>query len=205
MSENRYGEKREESETGMKLQNCETQESENKVQESTNEQIKDMGQVVLNSNSRKHKVELLTIIGEVEGHESAPSHSKTTKYEHVLPKLAIIEDDEEIEGLLILLNTVGGDVEAGLAIAEMIASLSIPTVSLVLGRRTFYRSSDGRICGLFFRSTKCYDGDPSGTFQWYVYRSGSDLPEYGENSGPYHYIYFRTLQSISETSGRADA
>ena len=92
-----------------------------------------MGQVVLNSNSRKHKVELLTIIGEVEGHESAPSHSKTTKYEHVLPKLAIIEDDEEIEGLLILLNTVGGDVEAGLAIAEMIASLSIPTVSLVLG------------------------------------------------------------------------
>ena len=97
MSENRYGEKREESETGMKLQNCETQESENKVQESTNEQIKDMGQVVLNSNSRKHKVELLTIIGEVEGHESSPSHSKTTKYEHVLPKLAIIEDDEEIE------------------------------------------------------------------------------------------------------------
>ena len=73
------------------------------------------------------------MIGEIEGHESAPSHSKTTKYEHVLPKLALIEDDEEIEGLLILLNTVGGDVEAGLAIAEMIASLSIPTVSLVLG------------------------------------------------------------------------
>ena len=133
MSENRYGEKREEAETGMKLQICETQESENKVQESTNEQIKDMGQVVLNSNSRKHKVELLTIICEVEGHESAPSHSKTTKYEHVLPKLAIIEDDEEIEGLLILLNTVGGDLEAGLANAEMIATLSIPTVSLVLG------------------------------------------------------------------------
>ena len=64
---------------------------------------------------------------------SAPSHSKTTKYEHVLPKLAMIEDDQSIEGLLILLNTVGGDVEAGLAIAEMIASLSKPTVSLVLG------------------------------------------------------------------------
>lgn len=104
-----------------------------KQEDTQNEQIKEMGQVVLDSNSRKHKVELLTIIGEVEGHESAPSHSKTTKYEHVLPKLAIIEDDEEIEGLLILLNTVGGDVEAGLAIAEMIASLSIPTVSLVLG------------------------------------------------------------------------
>lgn len=104
-----------------------------KQEDTQNEQIREMGQVVLDSNSRKHKVELLTIIGEVEGHESAPSHSKTTKYEHVLPKLAIIEDDEEIEGLLILLNTVGGDVEAGLAIAEMIASLSIPTVSLVLG------------------------------------------------------------------------
>lgn len=98
-----------------------------------NEQIKEMGQVLLDKNSKKHRVELLTIIGEVEGHESAPSQSKTTKYEHVLPKLALIEDDEDVDGLLILLNTVGGDVEAGLAIAEMIASLSIPTVSLVLG------------------------------------------------------------------------
>ena len=97
------------------------------------DQIREMGQVVLDGNPRKHRVELLTIIGEVEGHESAPSQSKTTKYEHVLPKLAMIEDDESVDGLLILLNTVGGDVEAGLAIAEMIASLSIPTVSLVLG------------------------------------------------------------------------
>lgn len=102
-------------------------------EDSQNGQIREMGQVMLEGNSRKHKVELLTVIGEIEGHESAPSNSKTTKYEHVLPKLALIEDDEEIEGLLILLNTVGGDVEAGLAIAEMIASLSIPTVSLVLG------------------------------------------------------------------------
>ena len=98
-----------------------------------NDQIREMGQVVLDKNEGKRRVELLTIIGEVEGHECAPSQSKTTKYEHVLPKLALVEDDEEIEGLLVLLNTVGGDVEAGLAIAEMIASLSIPTVSLVLG------------------------------------------------------------------------
>ena len=98
-----------------------------------NDQIKEMGQVILDKNSGKRRVELLTIIGEVEGHDSAPAQSKTTKYEHVLPKLALVEDDEDIEGLLILLNTVGGDVEAGLAIAEMIASLSIPTVSLVLG------------------------------------------------------------------------
>ena len=115
-------------------ENIDSGKEQNLKRENTqNEQIKEMGQVVLDSNSRKHKVELLTIIGEVEGHESAPSHSKTTKYEHVLPKLAIIEDDEEIEGLLILLNTVGGDVEAGLAIAEMVASIDKPTVSLVLG------------------------------------------------------------------------
>ena len=69
----------------------------------------------------------------MEGHESLGERAKTTKYEHILPKLAMVEDDSEVEGLLILLNTVGGDVEAGLAIAEMIASLSKPTVSLVLG------------------------------------------------------------------------
>ena len=109
------------------------QEDSLEKEEVQNKQITEMGQVVLNKNPRKHKVELLTVIGEVEGHESSPSRSKTTKYEHVLPKLAMIEDDEAIEGLLILLNTVGGDVEAGLAIAEMIASLSVPTVSLVLG------------------------------------------------------------------------
>lgn len=101
--------------------------------EQENKEIKETGEVTLDQNRRNHKIELLTIIGEVEGHDAAPSQSKTTKYEHVLPKLAMIEDDEEIEGLLILLNTVGGDVEAGLAIAEMIASLSMPTVSLVLG------------------------------------------------------------------------
>lgn len=110
-----------------------TKKEELEKENDQNEQIKDMGQVILDANPKKYKVELLTIIGEVEGHESAPSHSKTTKYEHVLPKLALVEDDETVEGLLILLNTVGGDVEAGLAIAEMIASLSIPTVSLVLG------------------------------------------------------------------------
>ena len=102
-------------------------------EETQDEQIKETGQVTLDANEEKQHIHLLTIIGEVEGHESASSQSKTTKYEHVLPKLAMIEDDEEIDGLLVLLNTVGGDVEAGLAIAEMIASLSKPTVSLVLG------------------------------------------------------------------------
>ena len=78
-------------------------------------------------------IRILTIIGEVEGHENLGNNSKTTKYEHVLPQLAAIEDSEKIDGVLVLLNTCGGDVEAGLAIAEMLASLSKPTVSLVLG------------------------------------------------------------------------
>ncbi len=79
------------------------------------------------------RIDLLSIIGEVEGHEALGERTKTTRYEQILPRLAKVEDDDQIEGLLILLNTVGGDVEAGLAIAEMIASLSKPTVSLVLG------------------------------------------------------------------------
>ncbi len=117
----------------MRETNQDEKKQELENQQKVNEQIQEMGQVTLENNAKKHRVELLSIIGEVEGHESAPAHSKTTKYEHVLPKLAMIEDDAQVDGLLILLNTVGGDVEAGLAIAEMIASLSIPTVSLVLG------------------------------------------------------------------------
>lgn len=95
--------------------------------------IREYGQTTLVNEERKSKIHLLSIIGEIEGHECLPQHNKTTKYEHVLPQLAAIEDSSDIDGLLILINTVGGDVEAGLAIAEMIASLSKPTVSLVLG------------------------------------------------------------------------
>ena len=101
--------------------------------EKQNEEITELGEVLLEENEKQYHIQLLSVIGEVEGHECLPNISKTTKYEHVLPKLAMIEDSREIDGLLILLNTVGGDVEAGLAIAEMIASLSKPTVSLVLG------------------------------------------------------------------------
>lgn len=98
-----------------------------------NEQIREYGQVVLKENRSKHQIYLLSIIGEIEGHEHSPGNVKTTKYEHVLPQLAMAEDNAEIDGILVLLNTMGGDVEAGLAIAEMIASCSKPTVSLVLG------------------------------------------------------------------------
>ena len=83
--------------------------------------------------SDKGNIYTLTIIGQVEGHQVAPETVKTTKYEHVLPLLAGIEESDDIDGLLLLLNTVGGDIEAGLAIAEMIAGMKKPTVSLVLG------------------------------------------------------------------------
>lgn len=83
--------------------------------------------------SQKGNIYTLTIIGQVEGHMMAPETVKTTKYEHVLPLLAGIEESDDIDGLLLLLNTVGGDIEAGLAIAEMIAGMKKPTVSLVLG------------------------------------------------------------------------
>lgn len=92
-----------------------------------------MGEASLDNNKHHKKIQLLSIIGEIEGHENLASGTKSTKYEHVLPQLAKVEDDQDIDGLLIILNTVGGDVECGLAIAEMVASLSKPTVSLVLG------------------------------------------------------------------------
>jgi ATP-dependent protease ClpP protease subunit len=93
--------------------------------------IKELGSSAI-SNS-KGNIHCLTIIGQIEGHIILPPQNKTTKYEHVIPQLVAIEEDEEIDGLLLILNTVGGDVEAGLAIAEMIASMSKPNVSLVLG------------------------------------------------------------------------
>ena len=83
--------------------------------------------------SQKGTVHVLTIVGQVEGHQVLPSSSKSTKYEHVMPLLAMVEESEQVDGLLVLLNTVGGDVEAGLGIAELIAGMSKPTVSLVLG------------------------------------------------------------------------
>ena len=95
------------------------------------EQIVELGSDI--TRSSKGNIYTLTIIGQIEGHQALPETVKTTKYEHVLPLLAGIEESEEIDGLLILLNTVGGDIEAGLAIAEMIAGMKKPTVSLVLG------------------------------------------------------------------------
>lgn len=94
-------------------------------------EIKEFGKSSI-SNSRGN-IHCLTVIGQIEGHVVLPPQNKTTKYEHVIPQLVAIEESEEIDALMLILNTVGGDVEAGLAIAEMIASMSKPTVSLVLG------------------------------------------------------------------------
>ncbi|KMK96463.1 ClpP family protease [Rossellomorea marisflavi] len=97
------------------------------------EKIQQLGQTNVPQLSQDSNIHCLTIVGQIEGHMQLPPQNKTTKYEHILPQLVAIEQNPKIEGLVVILNTVGGDVEAGLAISEMIASLSKPTVSLVLG------------------------------------------------------------------------
>lgn len=112
---------------------CETEENsqtEEGISEQQNQQIIDSGIVATKA---KHSIHCLTIIGQIEGHYILPPQNKTTKYEHIIPALVAIEQDPEIEGLLIILNTVGGDVEAGLAISELIAGMKKPTVSIVVG------------------------------------------------------------------------
>lgn len=117
----------------MKIQNSDSEDKNECADkdEQRSDRIKETGQATLDDG--KNRIHLMTIIGEIEGHENAVSGGKATKYDHILPELAAIEDSTEVDGLLILLNTAGGDIDAGLAIAEMIASLSKPTVSLVLG------------------------------------------------------------------------
>lgn len=94
-------------------------------------QIEDSGSIT--TSDGKRIIHCLTVIGQIEGHGVLPSDTKTTKYEHVIPQLIAVEEDPKIEGMLIVLNTVGGDVEAGLALAELISGMTKPTVSLVLG------------------------------------------------------------------------
>ena len=105
--------------------------NENKTEDTVIEKVEKLGS--LEAGDGKHKIFCLTIIGEIEGHNVLPEQSKSTKYEHVIPQLVSIEESNEIDGLLIILNTVGGDVEAGLALAELISGMKKPTVSFVLG------------------------------------------------------------------------
>ena len=106
-------------------------ENKEQSQSDKNDTLKEFG--TLETKGAKHNIHCLTIIGEIEGHSVLPEQSKTTKYEHIIPQLVAVEESPEIEGLLIILNTVGGDVEAGLAIAELISGMKKPTVSFVLG------------------------------------------------------------------------
>lgn len=104
---------------------------EAKKEERAQQELVDLGAAT--TKSARGTIYTLTIVGQIEGHQVLPENVKSTKYEHVIPLLAAVEESEEIDGLLLLLNTVGGDIEAGLAIAELIAGMKKPTVSLVLG------------------------------------------------------------------------
>ena len=108
-----------------------TQEKEQKEEQQSESSPFETGSITVEKCG--HFIHCLTIIGQIEGHYILPSQNKTTKYEHVIPQLVAIEESKEIEGLLIILNTVGGDVEAGLAIAELLSTMQTPTASLVLG------------------------------------------------------------------------
>ena len=114
----------------MSNKNSENQKNGEGTRSAQLEEIKELGSV---ASDGKHKIYCLTVIGEIEGHNVLPEQTKTTKYEHIIPQLVAVEESKEIEGLLVVLNTVGGDVEAGLAIAELISGMKKPTVSFVLG------------------------------------------------------------------------
>lgn len=116
------------------MNNQPEKQEENTSGDALGEQLKELQETgAVTTDNGRHIIHCLTIIGQIEGHYVLPAENKTTKYEHVMPQLVAIEESREIEGLLILLNTVGGDIEAGLALAELIAGMHKPTVSLVLG------------------------------------------------------------------------
>lgn len=117
---------------GGEVMNDNNEEKELKDEENKElEEIKELGTKVVSNDSER--IQVLPIIGQIEGHMMLPPQSKATKYEHLIPQLIAIEQNKDVEGVLIVLNTVGGDIEAGLAIAEMIRSIGKPTVSLVIG------------------------------------------------------------------------
>lgn len=170
----------------------------------TKQKLQPKAEPIDNAVPLESRIHLLTIIGEVEGHESLGDRTKSTKYEEILPRLALIEDDEQIEGILILLHTVGGDVEAGLAIAEMIASLSKPTVSLVLG--------GGHSIGVPLAVSADYSFIvPSATMVLHPVRTMvcslvlcRPIVTW-KNPGQNHRFYRRAFRYHSATSGRTDA
>ena len=151
---------------------CDENRNEAPFTEEQNQQMIDNGMIA--TVNAPHNIHCLSIIGQIEGHFLLPPQTKTTKYEHLIPALAAIEQDSTVEGLMVVLNTVGGDVEAGLAIAEMIAGMSKPSVSIVLAggqhRRELY-SSVG------------YDDDTPGPHERHGARSSADNDVVPENAG----------------------
>lgn len=157
-----------------KNQNHDREQEKRDREQHDDERIEKIGQLRLDRNKEKQEIHLLTIIGEIEGHENLNSNSKTTKYEHVLPQLAAIEDSRDVKGVLVLINTMGGDVEAGLAIAEMLASFQTYGVTGT-GRQSFYRSADCRQYGFLLCGSHRYHGDSSRAHKRHGYRCSPDL------------------------------
>ena len=137
------------------------------------ESLLELGEVLLENNGTGQHILFLSVIGEIEGHHLSSDRIKTTKYEHLLPLLTQVQDNQEIDGLFLLINTVGGDCSCGLAAAEMIASIKKPTVSLVIGDSHWSTSfSSGR------SNIYCTDGNDdsaSSTTEWYDYWCAADI------------------------------
>lgn len=125
----------------------------------------------------------LSIIGEIEGHDCLSQNAKTTKYEHILPILARAEQDENVKGILFLMNTVGGDVSCGLALAEMVHSLSMPTVSFSHWRQSFDSCSTYRSGRLFFYCSVGDDDYPPGSDEWHGTGNAADISAVSTDSG----------------------
>lgn len=153
----------------------------------------------------KHLIHCLNIIGQVEGHNVLPEDTKTTKYEHVLPALVAIEQDRSIEGLLILLNTMGGDVEAGLAIAEVIAGMQTPHGFTGGGRRSLHRDPSRRQCGRFPHRALClYDCAPC-PYQRAGAGRAADNHLLFKNSRAYHRLHHQPQPHLQGSAGKHDA
>ena len=146
----------------------------------------------------KYKLHCLTIIGQIEGHYILPSQNKTTKYETVIPQLVAIEEEPDIEGLLIILNTVGGDVEAGLALAELISGMHKPTVSRV-GRRALHRCAVGRISQAFFHCTLGHHDGASGAHERSGARRAPDLVLFCTYAGAHHPVRYHSFDHRRRT------
>lgn len=136
------------------------------------EQILQSGSVTMTK--AKHVIHCLTIVGQIEGHYILPPQNKTTKYEHVIPQLVAIEQDPSIEGLMIILNTVGGDVEAGLAIAELISGMKKAYCFPGTGRRSFHRCTACMQCKTILHCPIRYHDRPSGPHEWFGFRCSAD-------------------------------